>query len=54
MIPYFVLLGSCFVQGIMDEEIYGDRYEQTFEWAPFPSQEVGGMFPIPSRVIHLL
>ena len=51
IVPYYVLLGPCYLHGIMHGEIYSERYAHTFEWVINPSS-FGNR--VPARVIHLL
>jgi heterokaryon incompatibility protein (HET) len=47
-----VLLGPCYLQGLMNAEIYGERYREMFEWMEVES---GGVkFPIMKGLIGLV
>jgi hypothetical protein len=47
-----VLLGPCYVQGLMDAEIYGEQYRKMFEWTEMDS---GGVkVPIMNGLIGLI
>jgi hypothetical protein len=50
-----LLLGPCYLQGLMNEEIYDDTYRESFEWMDVPvSKEDDITLPLMSGLIGLV